>query len=170
MSNQTLIPANTMLNIRTIAKTLFEQNYRVEIKPEENCITSAGVSAGLFRVFNLDKPESDCIVCTRGEYSCECEGFNRRGVCRHTEGLVLLVQSQICSYYLRKETILASLKKSRGTWEYEEGMTARATLLDHAAWELECALCDLTGSGEFFLPKRLVGYLPEPVQAERRAA
>ncbi len=159
---QTLIPATTMTNIKTIAKTLWEQRYRVELK----------LGDGLFRVFNLDRPESDYTVDTRGGYSCECRGFEQRHVCRHTEGLVLLIQSQICSYNLRKSEILVALKRHRGTVDYLAGQTARVEQLDAASWELECALCDLTGQAEWFMPRRLTGYVPElsELQANRKAA
>ena len=155
-----LLTANLMQTIKKNASNLFESGYRVELIAGD----------GLFCVFNLCKPSSYTVE-TRGAKVCECACFAQHGVCKHTEGITLLIQAQICSYYLRLEQGRAEFRKFRGTWEEKQRFQAFLDKLDNAAFELESALGDLTGTAEFYMPRRLTGYVPEASeQAGRRVA
>lgn len=156
--NQVLIPKSTRQTIRNQADNLWGNSYRVEL------ITGDG----LFKVFNLNRPQSSYVVETRdGVKTCECPSFNRWGLCKHERGLVLLIQSQMSSYYLRHQQALQQAKRMRG--EALVHITAYADRLDNAAFELECALGDLIGSGEFYMPRRLVGYVAEAEEGRKAA-
>lgn len=145
-----LIPASTRDTILKNANTLFQNGYRIELIAGD----------GLFRIFNLNKPSSYTVE-TRGEKTCECVCFQRYGFCKHCEGVVLLIQSQICSYYLRAELLRAKFKAFRGSWQEKQYRQAFLDKIESVTWELECAMNDLTGSGEFYMPRRLTGYVEE---------
>jgi len=151
-----------MQTIQRNANRLFQDGYRCELVTGD----------GLFRVFNLDRPESNYTIETRGMKTCECTCFKRFGLCKHLSGLVLLVQAQINSYYLRLHTLRQDFKRFRGGWQEKQYRQAFIDKIENACWELECALGDLTGTAEFYMPRRLVGFVPEceDVTEGRRAA